>query len=167
MTSETTAAPGSATRFIDPLGRTWDVPVNVLTITRVRQALGFNLMEAVDPESDLFDRLTGDICLLVDTLYLACKDQADRLGLSDTQFGEMLDRDSIEDGTTALLQAIVNFSPRAVRPAFQKVLEKAKTVSRLEVERISQAMKDPEFERKLDAAMEEAIAQHRAPSAPT
>ena len=42
--------------FTDTAGRAWDVVVNVDTIKRVRDLLGVNLLDIVEPDNDLVIR---------------------------------------------------------------------------------------------------------------
>lgn len=148
--------------FRDKQGRSWEPEVNVVTIGRVRLALGINLLElllqanAPDDNGTLAERLS-DPCLLVDVLYLLCKDQADRLGITDDDFGRSMTPDGIEDGWGAVLEGIVSFSPRGLRPAHQRILEKARAYQRAAEAKIEAMVTGTEFDRILDQAMEAAV----------
>jgi hypothetical protein len=128
----------------------------VVTIGRVRSALKINLLEMLLPDNTLAERMT-DPCLLVDVLYLLCKDQADSRDIDDTAFGKAMTPDGIEDAWTAVLEGIVLFSPRGLRPAHQKVLEKAKKYQAAAAERIKTLVAGPEFETMLDREIEKRL----------
>ena len=80
--------------FTDSAGRTWVVNITTLTIKQVRALTGVDLLKVV--EGTLLDQLANDAVLLVDVLYACCKDQADKLGLTDEQFGVAMAGDCIE-----------------------------------------------------------------------
>jgi len=136
-------------KFVDAESRSWEPEVNVVTIGRVRKALNINLLELLLPENTLAERLT-DPCLLVDILYLLCEDQADKLNLDDVAFGKAMTPDGIEDAWAAVLEGVVLFSPRGLRPAHQKVLEKARKYQAAAAQKIKSLVAGPEFEGMLD-----------------
>jgi hypothetical protein len=145
-------------KFADNAGRQWEPEINVVTIGRVRDRLKINLLELVLPNSTLPERLS-DPCLLVDVLYLLCKDQADKLDLDDVAFGKAMTPDGIEDAWTGVLEGIVLFSPRGLRPAYQKVLTKAKAFEAAQAAKVKTIVEAPEFDAMLDRAMESRLNQ--------
>lgn len=144
------------TKFADSTGRQWEPEINVVTIGRVRDRLKINLLELVLPNSTLPDRL-ADPCLMVDVLYLLCKDQADKLDLDDVAFGKAMTPDGIEDAWTGVLEGIVLFSPRGLRPAYQKVLVKAWAFEAAQAAKIKALTEGPEFEAMLDREIEKRL----------
>ncbi len=142
--------------FIDGLGRSWTPEVNVVTIGRVRNALSINLLELLLPDNTLSDKVS-DPCLLVDVLYLLCKDQADKLGVDSESFGRSMTPDGIEDGWSAALEGIVLFSQRGIRPAYQKVLAKAKAYQAAAAEQIKTLVAGKEFDAMLDREIEKRL----------
>lgn len=140
-------------KFTDTAGRSWEPEVNVVTIGRVRTVLKINLLELLLPNSTLGETLS-DPCLLVDVLYLLCKDQADALGMSDVDFGKALTMDGIEDAWSGVLEGLVLFSPRGLRPAHQKVLEKARKYRAAAAEKVRMLVEDPEFEMMLEKQLD-------------
>jgi len=145
-------------KFTDSAGRSWEPEVNVVTIGRVRDGLKINLLELLLPNSTLAEKL-NDPCLLVDVLYLLCKDDADARGLSDIEFGKAQTMDGIEDAWSAVLEGLVLFSPRGLRPAHQKVLEKARKYQAVATEQVKLLAEHPEF----DAMLETEIARRLNP----
>ena len=143
-------------KFADKENRSWEPEVNVVTIGRVRDSLGINLLELLLPENTLADRLT-DLCLLVDILYLLCRDQAAAAGVNDLAFGRAMTSDGIEDGWAAVLEGVVLFSPRGLRPAHQKVLKKAKQYQAAAAEKIKTLMAGPEFDAMVDREIEKRL----------
>ena len=56
-----------------------------------------------------------------------------------------------------MLEGVVSFSPSGLRPAYQKVLEKAKKVETMQADRIRTLIDSPDFDAMLDSAMEKAL----------
>jgi hypothetical protein len=110
------------------------------------------------PNSTLPDRL-DDPCLMVDVLYLLCKDQADKLDVDDMAFGKAMTPDGIEDAWTGVLEGIVLFSPRGLRPAYQKVLTKAKAFGAAQAAKVKTIVEGLEFDAMLDREMEKRLNQ--------
>ena len=99
--------------FTDNKGRTWTLEVTVATVKRVRALCKVDLYSIVEldknnkPSAELLERLSSDPVLLVDVLFAVCKPQADKLGITDEDFGESMAGDAIEHATTALLEEII------------------------------------------------------------
>lgn len=105
--------------FKDTEGREWLVTLNTAQVKRVKQRLGINL---ADPqESDVLHKL-ADAITLVDVLYVLVEKQAKERSVSDESFGEALGGDTLESASTAILEALCDFFPRARRMMMRKVL---------------------------------------------
>jgi hypothetical protein len=97
------------TSFTDSQGRTWVLTVNVDAIRRVRQLTDVDLLEVVGGK--LLEQLAEDPVLLCDVLFALCKPEADAKQVSDEDFGRAMAGDTIEQATTALLEALADFFP--------------------------------------------------------
>ena len=121
--------------FTDNKGRAWEIVVTVATVKRVRGLCKVDLNSIVEldknnkPSAELLERLSSDPVLLVDVLYAICKPQADKLGVSDEDFGEAMAGDAIEHATTALLEEIIDFFPEAKRLVMRKILSASRKFS--------------------------------------
>ena len=62
--------------FNDTKGDGWQVEINTTVIKRVKTLLDINLLSLADDNFALLDRLSTDLILLVDVLYVVCCDQA-------------------------------------------------------------------------------------------
>ena len=125
--------------FTDNSGRAWSVCVNVDAIKRVRSLVNVDLLGIVG--GDLVDRLRDDAVLLVDVIYALCKPEADAKSITDQDFGRGMSGDSVEAATTALLEELVDFFPKAKRRLLRKALE---------MERAAQAAALKAAEERLD-----------------
>jgi hypothetical protein len=70
--------------------------------------------------------LVGDPVDFVDALYLIVKPQADKAGVTDEAFGELLVGDIFENATTAFVEALVDFFPSRQRRILRTLLTKAR-----------------------------------------
>lgn len=129
-------------QFKDTQDRTWDIVVTITTISRVRDTLGVDFLSA----PDVIGNVKDDIMLLCNVLYVICQDQANRINVSDKQFGEGLAGDVIEHATEALIAALIDFFPTRRRELLRAVNEKSKIVAMKAMDMAEQriAAMDPE-----------------------
>lgn len=138
--------------FVDKTARAWSIVVNIATVKRVRALCNVNLLELITvddsgkTDSSVLDKLSEDPVLLVDVLYAVCKPEADKLGISDEQFGESLDGDAIEKATENLLDEIVDFFPEAKRKVFRKILDATRRFQRETAEKIKNLVESEAFD---------------------
>lgn len=78
--------------FTDTAGRTWPVAITVADLKRVRQLAGIELGKLT---LQGLAELVADPATFADVIYVLVKDQADRLGVSDEQFGRSLSGDGL------------------------------------------------------------------------
>lgn len=142
--------------FRDTAGRQWSVDITVETIKRVKGLVGVNLLDVVGGE--LAERLATDPVLLCDVLYAVCKPDADRLGISDEEFGRGLAGDAIDEATDALLEALVDFFPKLRRKLLRTALGRLQHLHQRAVELAEKRLMDPALERRLEAMLGESCA---------
>jgi len=133
--------------FADNAGRTWALQVNVDTIKRVQGLLGVNLLDVVD--GDLIERLVADPVLVCDVVYVVCKPEADKQGVSDEEFGRAMAGDAIHNAADALLAEIVDFFPPAKRTILAAALEKMRNLETVAMGAALERINDTDFETKL------------------
>ncbi len=111
------------TKFKDCAGREWTVAVTVDAVKRVRADCdGLDLLAVADGQ--LFTRLLADPVLLVDVLFSVCGPAAREAGVSADQFGAAMAGQAIDDGTTALLEALTGFFRSGQRATYRAALAK-------------------------------------------
>jgi hypothetical protein len=138
--------------FVDKNARAWSIVVNIATVKRVRALCDVNLLELITvddsgkTDSSVLDKLSEDPVLLVDVLYAVCKPEADKLGITDVEFGESLDGDAIEKATESLLDEIVDFFPEAKRKVFRKILDATRKFQRETAEKIKNLVESEAFD---------------------
>lgn len=145
--------------FIDNLGRTWMLVVNVATIKRVRALCDVDLNAIVEiedgkPSAKLLERLSSDPVLLADVLYAVCRPQCESKNITDEDFGSALAGDSIEKATTALLDEIIDFFPEAKRRIFQKIVSASRRFEEEAKKRAQKLLMDSSFEDSIVSELE-------------
>ena len=151
-------------RIKDTKGREWDILINIPTLGLVREELKTNLLESVLPENALIEKLADPLDLSA-VLYLLCKSQLAEKNVEAADFYASLDRDALESGLQGIMEGVISFSPSGLRPAYQKVLTKARKMEAIQRERLDTLINSPDFDAMLDTAMEKAL--HLQPISPT
>ena len=146
--------------FTDNKGRTWTLEVTVATVKRVRALCRVDLNSIVEldknntPSAELLERLSSDPVLLVDVLYAVCKPQADKLGITDEDFGEAMAGDAIEHATTGLLEEVIDFFPEAKRLVMRKILSASRKFSDAARKKLETEL-NGEFESRVVSTLEQ------------
>lgn len=145
--------------FTDSNGKDWTVAINVTSVKRVRDKLDIDLL---DLSEALFKRLLTDPVTLVDVLYVVCETQANDRQITDEQFGEAMVGDAIDKGTTALLESLAEFFPKAKRAVLQRAVQKIQQVEEMAgqvaMERFESATTDAELHRLIHGASSTSLA---------
>lgn len=148
--------------FVDNLGRTWTLLINVGAVKRVRALCdGLDLLNIIAfdtdselPDTSVLDKLASDPILLVDVLYAVCKPEADTMSVSDEDFGRALTGDVIESATKQLIDAVVDFFPEAKRKVCQRIISAANRFADEQRKTICAMLDDPELDKALNSQFE-------------
>lgn len=140
--------------FKDSTGVLYDIPVNVLTISRLKRSHGIDLTEVIGPRgSEVMERITGDVCTFLDVL-------ASLLGLDEKQLEQMarnLDESGLESAVTALVESILNFFPPEKRKpllrAFQRSGEIVKTARAKSLAAMAEAVESDSFREAIESQL--------------
>lgn len=98
--------------FTDTAGRTWPMTITVTDLKRVRQLTGIELGKLT---LQGLAELVADPATFADMLYVLVKDDADRIGVSDEQFGRSLSGDGLQSAALAFWRAWADFCPSQTR----------------------------------------------------
>ena len=93
----------------DAEGHAYETKITVAEIRDVKTELGINLMDIAT--GDLLQRISEDVILLCDILYVINRSQAKEFGIDDAQFGRNLYGDALEEATRAFMEEMINFFP--------------------------------------------------------
>lgn len=154
-------------QFADSNGQVWPLTVNGYTVKRCRDLLSIDIGEPTSGDPPLLTRLGTDLVFLVDLLYVVCKPKADELGLTDIQFAERLEGDSLQLAYSAWMEEWRDFFQKLRQPhKARAIAEQTEMVARAMAE-ADKAMASDGFkamtERKL-AALGESFASLLEPA---
>jgi hypothetical protein len=140
--------------FTDAAGREWKLTIDVNAMRRVRDAIKVDLMEVVT--GDLTDRLAADPVLLVDVLFVLVKAQADAASpkVSDEEFGKTVIGDVIDQATSALLEELADFFPKARGKMLRMAIAKGKELQTMAQKASSDLLASGQLEKTLEALIQ-------------
>ena len=116
--------------FRDPSERLWEIKINVASIRRVREMLGIDLATFLDDRMQQLGELLNKPERFVDVLFVLLQGQAEKYGISDVQFGEMMAGEILETASEQFVQELLDFFPSAkMRVVGREVIAKAKQLS--------------------------------------
>ncbi len=114
--------------FRDSKGRTWELSLTIGSAKRVRDKLGINLLEPEGGDPPLLTRLATDVILFCDVLYVMVQPEAERLQVSDIDFGEALGGDALAEATNAFYEEMIDFFRLCGRMDLAKMADKQRTM---------------------------------------
>jgi hypothetical protein len=101
--------------FRDLKNRNWRLEITAYSLKAVKAATGVDLGKLVAEDTRPLVELVSDPAKFVDVLFVLVKDEADRLGVSDEDFGRGLGGDVIEAAGQAFSDAFLFFCPSRMR----------------------------------------------------
>ena len=136
--------------FTDTEGRLWNVKGSLGAFERVKTGTGVDMLDLPTTQQCL--REISDVFRLGKVLYCMCEDQANARGLTPEQFADAFNADTLYEASNALLEEVIFFCRKDIRPMMQMAMDKAKQAETRAIEKLKErtaAMGDD-----LDEAME-------------
>lgn len=113
--------------FKDSAGRSWDVSISVQSVKTVRDLLKIDLYALVEQGAKGLGDLLGNPVAFVDVLYVLCREQAQKQGVSDEDFGRGFAGDVLELAGDCFVEELIDFFPnRPGRASLRKLIAKGK-----------------------------------------
>lgn len=101
-----------AASFKDVSGHAWNISINVTSLKALREFLDVDLAALVN-SGEVVEKFLSDPVLLIDVIFVLCKDAAQSEGVNSEDFGRRIGNGEILDAATeALFEAIANFFTR-------------------------------------------------------
>lgn len=130
----------------------WIVKLDGPKIDQVRKACGIDLA-AIDGSAA--EQLRDDPVLLVNTLWVVCRTQAQSNSITDAKFGEALVGDPIETATEALIDAINDFFPSRRRVMLKTLTAQMRETREAGMADAMETLTDPTLKTRIRTAMKE------------
>ena len=140
--------------FKDNADRTWRLEITIHTVKDLRATLGLDLL---DMGGDLLAVMVDDPIALCDMLYVVCRDQAEKDGVSDEDFGRGLRGEAIDAATVAFLEELTDFFPSRRRQILRAALEKVKVLQAKATETALEVLEGDMLDRILDEKLSEGL----------
>lgn len=136
--------------FYDREQTAWIIVLDFGLLRRIKRELSVDLLRVVDDPQSL-EQLGENIETLVNVVWLCVETQAEKMNLTDEDFGSRLDGEAIDQATRALLEALVDFFPSNRRPILRKLIEKTTAIETATLAAINQAIDDGAIEKAMAA----------------
>ena len=93
-------------KFTDNTGYVWTINVNIGTAKRIKALLNIDMLE-----TQSFLILLQDLITFCDILYAACKDEADKQGIDESEFVTRITGKVLRESHDAFCEAYFSFLP--------------------------------------------------------
>lgn len=118
--------------FRDAEGRPWTIRLTAYAIGRVKEKTGLDLFAILDDWPKSVDRLTSDMAVFVNAVYLLATSAKDAPAVSEDDFCRAVDGETLDAMSEAFHSAVLDFFRRSPRgPALAKVKEKSDRLTKL------------------------------------
>jgi hypothetical protein len=113
VAAEAGEAASTSNEYKDKEGRTWRISLTVGILADVREHYQIEIGKMLSSEKGLVELVFADPERFCNVLYLIVKDQVDKAGISDRQFGNSFDGPTWDRAILAFLRAVADFFPRS------------------------------------------------------
>lgn len=113
--------------FRDTSGRSWVLSVTAGSIKRVKALAGVQLAGLAEDNFKGLVELIGTDELFPNVLFALVQPQAEKLGVSQTEFDEAMDLDCLREAGLAFLEVYASFFPKQTRETYRRVMRQAVT----------------------------------------
>lgn len=110
--------------FTDSTGKPWPIQITVGAIRRVKERLAVDMLDPTSGNPPLLTRLSLDLVLLCDVLFVILQPLAKTADVTDEAFGEALGGEAITAAHEALMESWADFFHQRRQPAFAAMIEK-------------------------------------------
>ena len=139
--------------YKDLNGKSWTVQISAQDIITLKKTLDIDLMKSLNDEGKTLYGITEDVEKLVNVLHLLCADQAEKAGVSATEFARGLGGDTLENATKAFIDAFIEFLPPQKRAFVKMAEEKREEWEAKALESAKMLVNNPEIEKMMEAEL--------------
>lgn len=135
--------------FTDTEGRHWNIKGTLGAFERVKTACDVDMLDLPTTQSCL--KQISDVFTLGRVLYVMCEDQCQDRGVTPEQFADGFNADTLHAASDALIEEVIFFCRKELRPALQMALDKARQAERKMLDTMQARIGS--MEREMDAAI--------------
>ncbi len=136
----------------DTQGREWLFRFTARTVRELAAETHLDT-KALDGENSLLQRVAKDESILYTVMWITIRPQAQSLGVTEDEWFDSLDNESLQAAAKEWVSAYVNFS----HPARQKVLSRTMTAALQKMERAEQAVEAAIASGEIERVVEMAV----------
>ena len=136
--------------FTDTEGRLWNVKGTLGAFERVKTSTGVDMLDLPSTQKCLGQ--ISDVFTLGKVLYAMCEQQCDARNISPEDFADGFNADVLVEASNALLEEVVFFCRKDLRPAMQMALDKARQADERMIAKMQGQV--AAMEQQMDRAME-------------
>lgn len=145
--------------YRDAQNHEWTLSIDIATAKRLRAVLQLDINDLTnDNQRDFLQRLADPI-FMADVLFVTLRPQADRLNVSDEDFGSAHTLETLETAIEIWWDALLDFFPSRLKEVLQVVVQEARRVGTAAKGMAQRAIETGKMQTALSAAADEAIAQ--------
>lgn len=147
--------------FTDTQDRQWRITIGLATARRIKELsdgkIDFVDTSRVQSARNALIEMSEDVELCGRVLWWLCEAQAIELHVSENEFADAFNLDTLEQAQTAVSEAIIDFFPSRARPALQQAVAIAREVFDQETQELTQQTNElvssPEFRTMIESAI--------------
>jgi len=136
----------------DTKGREWSFRFTALTVRDISAATNLDT-KALTGENSLMVRVGQCEATLLQCLWLTIKPQAKQMGVTEEEWLESLDNDSLQLATEEWMQAYINFS----HPARRELLSRTMTATQRKMKRATRELETLLAGNEIDAVIDREV----------
>jgi hypothetical protein len=157
--------------FKDNKGRDWEIAIDAPKIMALRADCDPKFLLNDDDQENTFSRLQADPVLLCRAIFVLCKKQRETREITEEEFYLDVIGDAIDAATDAMLQAIINFTPRRTRELLELSAAKANLIRQRATDMALDRINDPQLVdtvvQRIGAEMDAKLQELTRPSSAT
>lgn len=143
--------------FCDKEGTTWSIDFTIGAARRIKSELKIDLLKPMSEGQPGHLQLLGDLELLINSLWIVCRKQAEGQSITDQEFGERLGGDALGDATEALLEALLDFFRKSRRMHEAAIIHRTVEQMHRLMDRVATEINGEHVGRLCDAKLDESI----------
>jgi hypothetical protein len=148
MSTEESTDTADGCVYTDKFGRDWRLEFTYGNAKRIKSELKLDFVNAHNGKA--LEAITSDDDLLCTVLWMLCEEQATEAGVSNQQWADGIDGDTMGKAIVAVEIAVLNFTPPARRPVMKTILDRAAEVAKKSSDLVQQKIRSEKMDRLLE-----------------
>ncbi len=147
-------------KMTDKKGRDWTIAIEIDVARKILASFRIDFANSHDPKSGL-DRLQN-YNVLADVLFVFVEDQLKSQNVSKDEFFASCDGPALASGFDAIMEALVLFTPPAMKPAMEALLVASREHDKAKAMRIVETLQGDAIQQTLSKNLNQLQSQRRA-----